>query len=73
MLNKDWFRWNKGQGLMQVLPLNMVNMLQMVIDDEVMTRGIGFESTKVQIDGKWKHGKICQWRVIDFFVQSIHK
>jgi hypothetical protein len=37
---------------MQVLPLNMVNMLQMVIDDEVMTRGIGFESTKVQIDGK---------------------
>lgn len=37
---------------MQVLPLNMVNMLQMVIDDEVMIRGIGFEYAKVQIDGK---------------------
>jgi hypothetical protein len=30
----------------------MVNMLQMVIDDEVMTRGISSESAKVQIDGK---------------------
>jgi hypothetical protein len=37
---------------MQVLPLNMVNMLQMVIDDEVMTRRIGSEFAKVQIDGK---------------------
>jgi hypothetical protein len=37
---------------MQVLPLNMVNMLQMVINDEVMIRGIGSESTKMQIDGR---------------------
>jgi hypothetical protein len=73
MLNKDWFRWNKGRGLMQVLPLNMVNMLQMVIDDEVMTRSIGSKFAKVQIDGKWKHGKICQRGVLDFFVQNIHK
>jgi hypothetical protein len=73
MLNMDWFRWDKGWGLMQVLPLNIVNMLQMVTNDEVMTRGIGSEFTKMQIDGEWKHGKVCQWGVFDFFVQSIHK
>ncbi len=51
-------------------------MVQMVPLNGTSMQHVTYVPMKVKLDEKhlgWKHGKICQWNILIFLVESIHK